>query len=88
MSNAQPSTLTLLTVKDFCEKHPAFSQGSLRSLIFNSQDRLTASGETIPGNGLSEAGAIVRIGRRILIDETAFFRWVRGKNSIRLSPQT
>ena len=67
---------SLLTVKAFCERHSAFSEGSLRALIFKSQDSHAANGQIIAGNGLQQAGAIVRVGRRVLIDELAFFRWI------------
>jgi len=67
----------LFTVAQFSERRPAWTQASLRNLILNSRDRLNSRGEKIAGNGLEEAGAIVRIGRRVLIDEQAFFsRWI------------
>jgi hypothetical protein len=53
----------LLTVKQFAEKHPAFSEGSLRHHIFHEET-----------NGLS--AALVRIGRKVLIKEAAFFDWI------------
>ncbi len=52
---------------------------ALRHLIFNSQDRLNSMGETIPGNGLDKA--IVRIGRKVLIDLDAFDEWVNEHRS-------
>jgi hypothetical protein len=58
-----------LTVKQFSEKQPAFSQGSLRSLIFNADK-----------NGLAKSGAIARMGRKILIDENKFFQWIESQN--------
>ena len=61
--------LIYLTVNQFKEKHPAFTTGGLRSLIFNEHT-----------NGLAKSGAIVRIGRKILIDETKFFGWVESQN--------
>ncbi len=64
---------TLLTVKQFNEKHPAFSQGGLRHLIFFARARRTSRGE-VAGNGLD--AALVRVGRRILIDEARFFAWL------------
>lgn len=64
---------TLSTVRQFSEKHPAFSQGAIRNLIFLAEDRKTSKG-TIPGNGLSVA--LVRIGRKVLIDEARFFEWI------------
>lgn len=65
----------ILTVRQFHERNPAFSEASLRNLIFKADTRHSTQG-TIPGNGLLEAGAIVRIGRKVLIDEAAFFYWI------------
>lgn len=67
------STRTLLTVRQFSEKHPAFPQGSLRNLIFLAESRKTTKG-TITGNGLDVA--LVRLGRKLLIDEARFFQWI------------
>lgn len=61
--------LSYLTVNQFSEKHPAFTRGGLRALIFNENS-----------NGLAKAGAIVRIGRKVLIDEGKFFGWVAAQN--------
>ncbi len=66
---------TLLTVRLFSDKHTAFPQGGLRNLIFCSKPRETSRG-TIPGNGMAEAGVLVRLGRRLLIDEERFFKWL------------
>jgi hypothetical protein len=57
------------TVKQFSERHPAFTVASLRALIFD--------GNT---NGLNESCAIVRINRKVLINEPKFFDWVDGGN--------
>ncbi|MBT3811705.1 MAG: hypothetical protein HOE45_07545 [Gammaproteobacteria bacterium] len=54
-----------LTVQQFTAKHTAFKVGGLRSLIFNEHQ-----------NGLAKSSAIIRIGRKVLIDETKFFAWV------------
>jgi len=59
----------LSTVKQFTAKQPAFTIGGLRSLIFNEHS-----------NGLAKSGAIVRIGRKVLIDETKFFAWIEFQN--------
>ena len=67
----------LLSVKQFSEKHPAFTQSSLRALIDKARERYSSHG-VVPGNGL--AAAILRIGRRILLDEEAFFRWLASKH--------
>jgi len=66
----------LFTVEQFSERRPAWSQSALRNLILNSAPRINSKGQSIGGNGLAEAGAIVRVGRRVLIDESAFFRWI------------
>ncbi len=58
---------TLLTVKQFNQKHPAFPIGGLRYRIFYAKQ-----------NGLDNSGALVRNGRRVLIDEERFFDWVTG----------
>ena len=64
---------TLLTVRQFADKHPAFPQGSLRNLIFLAEKRKTSMG-VVNGNGLDVA--LVRIGRKLLIDESNFFKWI------------
>lgn len=55
----------LQTVKQFVEDNPAFSVGGVRFQIFNEQS-----------NGLKESGAIIRLGRKILIDVEKYFQWV------------
>lgn len=52
------------------------TKSGVRHLIFNSRDRYSASGDVIPGNGLVEAGAIVRLGRRVLISALKFRAWM------------
>ena len=66
---------TLLTVRLFSDKHTSFPQGGLRTLIFCSKPRETSCG-TIPGNGMVEAGVLVRLGRKLLINEERFFKWL------------
>jgi hypothetical protein len=67
----------LLTVRSFSQKHPAFSQPALRALIDKSRTRMSSHGP-IPGNGLNIA--IVRLNRRLLLDEEAFFHWLAEQN--------
>lgn len=69
------STPSLKTVSQFCEDNPAFTQPAMRNLIFKAEARHTSKGE-IKGNGLIEAGALKRLGRKILIDEVAFYQWI------------
>ena len=65
MPNSNPIP-PLFTVKQFCQKHPAFTVGGLRDRIFYADS-----------NGLNNYGAILRNGRRVLIDEEKFFQWLR-----------
>ena len=58
-------TPNFLTIKQFVEKQPAFTPGGVRSVIF------------YRGDDAEAAGAIARLGRRILIDEPRFLAWVR-----------
>ena len=57
----------LLTVRQFSEKHPAFPQGGLRALRFNSET-----------NGFAKA--FVTVGRKVLINEEAFFAVIEEQN--------
>ena len=68
---------TLSTVRQFSEKNPAFSQGSLRNLVHLSSERYSSKGK-IRGNGLDTA--LVRIGRKVLIDDQKFFQWIDAQN--------
>lgn len=54
------------TVTQFPTKYPAFTKGGLRFQIFNAET-----------NGLGASGAIVRMGRKILIDEQKYFAWIQ-----------
>lgn len=69
----------LLTISQFSDRNPAFSQSAMRNLAFKADEREGANGK-IPGNGLIEAGALIRIGRKVLIDEDRFFAWVDAQN--------
>ena len=75
------------TFTQFSARHPAFTTPSLRNLRFKAETRINANGETVPGNGLLEAGAILRIGRKVLIHEQRFFEWLdaqqRSQNEVR-----
>lgn len=72
------TTSQLFTVKQFALAYPAFTEPALRNLIFKAENRHSSLGE-VAGNGLLKSGAILRLGRKILIDEHAFLAWVHGK---------
>ena len=60
----------LSTLKQFCNKYIAFTEGGMRDRIFYADS-----------NGLKQCGAILRNGRRILIDEEKFFHWLQEQNA-------
>ena len=61
-----------LTVTQFAEENKAFTVGGLRDLIFKEKS-----------NGLAKAGAVVRLGRKVLIDQAAFYAWVESKKVLK-----
>lgn len=65
----QTPNYSYLTVKQFCEKHKAFKIGGVRSQIFNADK-----------NGLKESGAIVKDGRKVLINESKWFSRLEAQN--------
>ena len=71
---------SLFTVNQFSNKEKSFSPASLRNLIFKAEPRMTYEGE-VPGNGLIECGAIIRVGRKVLIDDQKFLAWMRNQNN-------
>jgi hypothetical protein len=58
---------TLRTVKQLARENSAFTEASLRWLLFNREV-----------NGLRKA--VLKVGRRLLIDEDAFFTWIAEQN--------
>ena len=56
------------SVRDYIKRRPAFTKGGLRHLFFHQ------------GEELERAGAIVRFGARILIDDAAFLAWLKAGN--------
>ena len=73
------SALPLFTLSQFAERNPAFTQAALRNLIFKADQRLSSKG-VIPGNGLIEAGAVIRVGRKVLLNEERFLAWVEAQS--------
>jgi hypothetical protein len=59
----------LIPVGNWAHEHAWPSEGGLRHLIFHGAK-----------NGFSRA--IVRVGRRVLIDERAFFNWARSRQQL------
>jgi len=69
MQEQQQSIFSYLTVSQFCEKHRAFKPGGVRAQIFNAET-----------NGLKASGAIVRDGRKVLINEAKWFQRLEAQN--------
>ncbi|MBE0627760.1 MAG: hypothetical protein IH606_23455 [Burkholderiales bacterium] len=78
--DAAPPTAPLFTVEQFAARQPAFTAAALRNMIFKADTRLGSKGK-IAGNGLKECGAIVRVGRKVLIDEGRFLEWIRTQSA-------
>ena len=66
---APEANWTYQTIKQFCQRNPAFTAGGIRHNIFFEET-----------NGLKESGAIVRNGGRILIHEKRFFAWIETRS--------
>ncbi len=72
----EPPPRRLFTLKAFAERHASFlTLAALTNQVFKAKSRQSTKGE-IPGNGLEEAGAIVRLAGRVLIDEEGYFAWI------------
>ena len=72
----------LFTLPKFAERHNSFlTLSALTNQKFKAMPRQSSRGE-IPGNGMLDYGVIVTIGRRVLIDEDAYFRWLDAQNGL------
>jgi hypothetical protein len=67
---SEQTTPSYKSVKQFSTTHQAFSEADLRWQILNADT-----------NGLKTSGAIVRLGRRLLINETKFFAWIESQGA-------
>lgn len=76
------TTLPNLATVENAAKHFANAgqtPGAIRCNVFKAEDRLNSRGEKIPGNGLAAYGAIIRRGRRVLIDLNRYGAWLAGQ---------
>lgn len=55
-------------------QYPWLTESSVRHMIYDDHPRVNSKGEKTGGNGISVA--ILRIGRRVLIDVKAFDTWL------------
>ena len=61
--------MSFLTVKQTAEKFPAFTQNSIRWIIFNSK----LNGATV---------FIRKVGRKVLIEEAGFLAWINSQREV------
>ncbi len=59
------TTPTYVNVPQLVQRQPALTIGGVRAWIFNEKT-----------NGLAESGAIIRIGKKPMINEEKFFAWI------------
>ena len=76
-----PSIPNLATVENAAKHFANAGQtpGAIRCNVFKADSRLNSRGETIQGNGLAAHGAIIRRGRRVLIDLDRYGAWLAGQ---------
>ena len=61
----------LLSVKQLAQQQPALSEGGIRWDIHNAEH-----------NGLARSGAILRRGRRILLDPDKYLAWMESRGEV------
>lgn len=73
----------LSTVKNLPSFFPSagLTTAAIQGHIFKAQDRLDSKGRKIPGNGLAATGAIIKRGRKVLIDVERYGAWLSGGNA-------
>lgn len=59
---------TILSVEQTAEQIPALTQAAIRWHLFNRKT-----------NGLAESGAVIKIGRRVLIDFPNYIEWLKAQ---------
>jgi hypothetical protein len=64
------TTPTLVTVPQLAQRQPALCVGGIRGWIFNEEK-----------NGLKDSGAIIRIGKKLMINEQKFFEWIEAQGA-------
>jgi len=67
---SNPTNTRLIPATQWADVHPWPSLGGLRHLIFHAKD-----------NGFDRV--VKRAGRRVLIDEKAFFEWMEKTNDVK-----
>jgi hypothetical protein len=55
------------------------TQSAIRADIFKAEDRLNSRGERLPGNGLAQYNAVIRRGRKVLLDLRRYGDWLAAR---------
>lgn len=76
---------TLSTVKNLPSFFPALglTLAAVHGQIFKAADRINSRGDKIAGNGLAASGAIIRRGRKVLIDVEKYAAWLSGAEGVK-----
>lgn len=78
--NTLPKLATVKNVPSFFPS-AGLTVPAIHGQIFKAQDRFDSKGRKIPGNGLAAAGAIIRRGRKVLIDVDRYGAWLAGSKA-------
>ena len=77
VSNTLPMLATVKTLPS-CFPLLGLTPAAIQGHIFKSQDRFDSKGRKIAGNGLAATGAVIRRGRKVLIDVDRYGAWLSG----------
>lgn len=78
-TNRDSPLVTIRQLSQMKRYSAVFTEQRLRALLVSARPRLSARGGYLPANGLYEAGAVVRVGKRIYFDTSSFEAWVQSK---------
>ncbi len=83
MATTYKSDAQLVTVRQLAQMDRyrlVFTENRIRSLIAAGSPRINGFGQIAPPNGILES-AVIRVGRRILIDPELFEAWLRSNKT-------
>lgn len=75
VTNTRPTLATVNTLPS-CFPLLGLTPAAIHGHIFKAQDRFDSKGRKIAGNGLAATGAIIRRGRKVLIDVDKYAGWL------------
>ena len=77
--NSSPCWIVTVDVLASIYADAGKTPSAIRADIFKAEDRLNSRGERIAGNGLADHGAVIRRGRKVLLDVNRYGNWLAGK---------